>query len=77
MQTKIHYLYRDASNYKIWGEEVLDGKISREDFTFHEENFFTPAEIGIPDLRNELIRQGYELNEDDHDWHEFIELEKI
>lgn len=77
MQTKVHYLYRDASNYKIWGEALLEGSITRKDFHFHEGDFFTPAEIGIADLRKELIRQGYELNGDDHDWHELIELEEI
>ena len=77
MKTKVEYLYRDASNYKVWGEAVLGKEIKFEDFIFYDENMFLPTEIGLRDLRGDLILEGFELNNDDHPFHELINLEYL
>lgn len=74
--TKIEYLYRDASNFKIYCEEVMTGRIGdneRERFNQkHNERSFYPGKLGLP--APTFIDQGFKENEDDVDFHEFIKL---
>ena len=69
--TKITYLYRDASNYKAWGEEVIKGTLKLNQLTPYliDTEFFIPIDIGLPNL------QPHPRNEDDHDLHTIEELE--
>ena len=63
--TKVTYLYRDASNYKTWNEVVLKGTITPEQvdtiLSFCEgKESFIPEQIGWPLLRD------WDVTEDDH-----------
>ncbi|MCK5133782.1 MAG: hypothetical protein KAR40_16735 [Candidatus Sabulitectum sp.] len=72
MNTKITYKYRDANNYKVWGEEVIEGTLTLNQLTpcLIDTEFFIPKDIGLPDL------QPYPRTEDDHDLHTIEELEE-
>jgi hypothetical protein len=69
------YQYRDASNYKEFGELLLEGIFSEKDLeTMHSlmydcGQFFVPEEVGIPPLQPKLWEKYDGKNEDDHDWH--------
>lgn len=71
MNTRILYQYRDASNYKLRGEVVLKGELSLTELEpfLIEGKFFVPEEFNIPCL---LFDNS---NEDDHEWHEIIQME--
>lgn len=64
MNTTMNYLYRDASNYKVWNTVVLSGQITEEqkkqifDCLAEGDNFI-PSQVGLPEKRFETI------NEDD------------
>lgn len=67
--TKISYLYRDASNYKKLNEAVVEGAISEEQIDsimgcldFGE--YFIPKQVGLPETR------FGEVTSDDHCWFE-------
>ena len=68
---KITYLYRDAGNYKSWGEFCVLGQLSLDDLRPHlfDCEFFVPEKIGIPSLVPEA------QNDDDHLLHEFDRIE--
>ena len=72
MNTKINYLYRDASNYKVYNEAVINGILSVEDIETILEcrfdgNWFIPRRVGLPEKRFE------EWTEDDTDYFELDE----
>jgi hypothetical protein len=72
-----HYLYRDASNYKNWGEIVfksaenanLEELENRIRSMLIDEKFFTAEEVGIPTL---YFKDWSRLQ--DVTWHEFSGL---
>ena len=77
--TAFVYLYRDAHNYKKWGEVVFPGRCSSE----YEERiraacisrqWFVARKIRVPSvfLYNE---PEYSFTDADHGWHEFAELQ--
>lgn len=56
MNTKINYLYRDASNYKVHNECVIFGPITDEQKTAIlaacvEGEYFVPSVVGMPEKR--------------------------
>lgn len=64
MNTLMRYLYRDASNYKVWNLVVLAGQISEEQKKrifgcLEDGENFIPRQVGLPEKRFETI------NEDD------------
>lgn len=69
MNTKISYLYRDASNYKMPNETIILGPITEHqidiimDCLECGENFI-PSQVGLPEER------FGEWTEDDHCWFE-------
>lgn len=69
MNTKISYLYRDASNYKMPNEVVIAGPITEHQISIImdclecRENFI-PSQVGLPEER------FGEWTEDDHCWFE-------
>lgn len=71
------YLYRDAGNYKAWGELLLEGKLSDADTALLRNRFdggelFIAEQIGVPTLYQKLWSEcGSGPSEDDHGWHEF------
>lgn len=73
LTSKVTYLYRDASNYKFWGDFFLSGSIARSDFEMHlfDTEFFIPEVIGIQSLCPK------EFGEDDHFLHTIEDIELI
>jgi hypothetical protein len=70
MQSEVTYCYRDGSNYKFFGQVVLDGEFSVsqiEKFLFHGE-YFVPHEV---DLDHLLVEPW---NGDDHYLHEIVDV---
>ena len=73
MNTKIIYLYRDASNYKQWHEVILTGRLSPTEIVpfLFEGRRFIPSLLGLPDLQERFAEDGFAFpTEDDHPWHE-------
>jgi hypothetical protein len=70
MNTSITYQYRDASNYKEFDTVIISGLLSLNDIEeyLYEKEFFIPSEIGLKDLQSE------NLNQDDHIWHEILDI---
>ncbi len=70
MNTLITYLYRDAANYKEFDTVIISGLLSINDIEeyLYEKESFIPSEIGLKDLQPE------NLNQDDHIWHEILEI---
>lgn len=69
--SKIYYLYRDASNYKTFNEVVINGKLKLDEIKpyFYDHEFFIPSEVGFEDINPESFTS------DDHIWHELSEIE--
>ncbi len=70
--SKLTYLYRDASNYKFFCSVVLKGLLSQDELVpyLHEGDYFLPARVGLKSLVPE------QSNDDDHSWHEIISIEE-
>ncbi|MBT3301759.1 hypothetical protein HOB87_14185 [Candidatus Woesearchaeota archaeon] len=70
MSTSITYQYRDASNFKEFDTVIIHGQLSLNDIEeyLYDREFFIPSEIGLNDL------QPKNLNQDDHIWHEILEI---
>ena len=56
MNTKIYYLYRDASNYKVLNHCVVKGLLTEEQkdiilSSLYEEEYFIPHKVGMPEKR--------------------------
>jgi hypothetical protein len=65
INTRVDYMYRDASNYKFHGSFVVGGTLCQsdlEDFLFYGE-FFVPHEVGLDHLLD------MPMNQDDHYLH--------
>ncbi len=75
MNTKINYLYRDASNYKIFQCAVLPGEMTDAqqktlwDCCATDENYFIPSEVGLHEERFD------NWSPDDWEWFEFEGVE--
>jgi hypothetical protein len=77
---KFHYLYRDGSNYKRWGDVVFSnfGDLSIESIlkslreSFSEDGLFIADQVRIPEV---FLAYEYPLNDDDHCFHEFADVE--
>lgn len=71
LNSKITYLYRDASNYKFWGEFKLRGEITFEEITPYllQGSWFIPARLDLKCIVPES------QNSDDHELHEFFQIE--
>lgn len=79
---RFNYLYRDAGNYKSWGELVfpnpenldikeIDAQLRK---CFEREAFFIADQVDVP---NVFIFATENLNSDDHCYHEYAEVESI
>src|SRR5260370_37379054 len=77
---KFHYLYRDASNYKKWGEVVFPNsegltsdaviKALRDSLSCDE--LFVAQQVRLPEV---FLFREYPLTPDDHCFHEFDSVE--
>lgn len=73
------YLYRDASNYKVWGEVLLSGVPSQDDIAalrarLESGEYFVAEQVGIPALCKELWDLSGGPASDDHALHELVNL---
>ena len=79
MNTVVHYIYRDASNYKLFLKEVVAGETKNDDLFGEDVCFdpqvFYPEEVGF--CADTFATTGYEAYEDDPDFHELFSLEYI
>lgn len=76
MNTKVSYMYRDASNYKEGHSEIFTGEITPEQEQLIRDNLydgdgFIPQQVGLEALQ---IRMMSFPSEDDHCWHELVEF---
>ncbi len=75
MNTKLYYLYRDASNYKTQNMAVLEGEMTSEVFDrllacCDTDNTFIPQNVGL-----DLIRDWEYDPQEDHPWCELESFE--
>lgn len=77
LNTKIHYIYRDAANYKISCDEVVRGCVDKEKLDSILEEYpmdvFYPANIGFK--APTFVTEGYKSYPDDPDSHEIVDFE--
>lgn len=70
MNSKINYLYRDASNYKQYNSAIIKGEITAEDLAriaaCMDHEYFIPRQVGLPETRITDYR-----TDDDHCWFEW------
>jgi len=92
VNTKVSYMYRDASNYKIFSEEIVAGSINEYytnnygttfgDFEFNnfKQHCLIDGEYfyptGVGLPDHNFQTAGYAAYEDDPDWSEFIGFEE-
>jgi hypothetical protein len=77
---KLTYLYRDASNYKAWGEVTFANPedLSLEEIEkslvtcFLDGIFFVVSLVRIPEV---FLFHEYPFSEDDHFFHEFFSVQ--
>ena len=75
--TKISYMYRDASNYKVHEEVILEGTMTEEQWQkirehLYDGEFFIPDVLGMEGLQWKL---GEYDEEEDHCYHELTGYE--
>jgi hypothetical protein len=75
--TVFEYLYRDASNYKAFGEILLTGSMSRASIQkltdcFEDYCLFVAEQVRIPVLYEQLYQYSDGPTDDDHVYHEFL-----
>ncbi len=79
MNVRFEYLYRDAGNFKRWGEVVFSNSSNIGQETFDrlsgsalplDEMYFLPKQVGVPSLHF-----GEWVNDLDHRWHEIHAFE--
>lgn len=73
------YQYRDASNYKAWGEILLSGIPSQNDIAtlrtcLESDEYFVAEQVGVPAVYKELWDLSGGPTSDDHALHEFVNL---
>lgn len=75
----LEYLYRDASNYKAYGEALFTGLLRENTASLVKDLlvdglYFLPGRVGIDTLHDTLFKLSGGPIEDDHPWHEFVDL---
>ena len=63
MNTRIHYLYRDADNYKVQNECVILGEMTGEQeqriiACLDEKEYFVPSRVGMPERKRTRTTRG-------------------
>ena len=79
---KFNYLYRDAGNYKSWGEIIFSNPddLNLEEIDrrlrlgFDQEILFVAHQINVPEV---FLYAEQNLNDDDHCFHEYDSVEVI
>ncbi|MCK5538388.1 MAG: hypothetical protein KAI79_16290 [Bacteroidales bacterium] len=78
MNINFNYLYRDAGNYKNWGEVVFTNKKNIEPKSLEKNvrKILIDGEFFIAEMAGlEKLNFPEYIEEIDHDWHEFHSLE--
>ena len=75
MNTRIHYLYRDADNYKVQNECVILGEMTEEQeqriiACLDEKEYFVPSRVGMPERKFDTETDS------DHPWFEWERIEE-
>lgn len=75
----MEYLYRDANNFKAFGQLLLTGKASDSGFSeiktsLDSGEYFVAEQVDIPPLYSLLWRYSNGPTNADHAYHEFIEI---
>jgi hypothetical protein len=78
VNTRVHYMYRDGSNYKQYEEVVFSGEITADErrtvaaaLDGNDLEWFLPEQVGL-----ETLYDRFETHfDDDHPWHELYEIE--
>ena len=78
MNIRFIYLYRDAGNFKNWGEVIFENKnnydaghLEKQIRTILiDQEFFVADKLDIP-----ILRFQEHIDRLDHDWHEFHSFE--
>lgn len=76
MNTRIHYLYRDANNYKQSQTVVIAGVLTFAEIkdALQDGEHFIPSQVGLPDPQLLWGEDGYSFpSEDDHVYCELTE----
>ena len=70
MNTQIHYLYRDAANYKRGNTTVVEGEIRFEDVKDCLDGgmFFIASQVGLEDPQERIDDLDLSEDGDDHVW---------
>lgn len=73
MNTKIEYLYRDGSNYKIPNQQIVEGILTDDQIKKIVEScdageYFIPRQVGLPEER------FGDISDDDHVWFELCRI---
>lgn len=73
------YLYRDANNFKAFGELLLSGKITNDYVTelnsyLYSGEFFVAEQVNVPTLYSHLWEYSNGPTISDHAFHEFSSL---
>ena len=76
MNTRIHYLYRDADNYKVQNECVILGEMTEEQeqriiACLDEKEYFVPSRVGMPERKFDTETDS------DHPWFEWERIEVV
>ena len=73
MNTRVSYMYRDASNWKFFGSFFVEGNLKRSDLECYllDGEWFDPVKIGLPHLLT------LPINEDDHCLHELTQIDSV
>lgn len=66
LNTKIEYLYRDADNYKVWNECVIEGVLTDVQRQIIKNclldgEYFIPSAVGLPEKT--FVALGYQYDE--------------
>lgn len=71
MNSRIKYLYRDASNFKFWNAFKVGGTVQISDIKpyLFDREYFVPELIGVQRLNPATT------SADDHDLHEIVSIE--
>lgn len=71
IRSKIVYMYRDAHNFKTYGEIIVDEAVTIEEIAPYliDGQYFIPEHVGVDPLR------PMAMNEWDHHFHEIAEIE--
>ena len=75
----MEYMYRDANNFKAFGQLLITGNITNVDIVEFKSfldsgEYFVAEQVGVPPLYSQLWKYSNGSTIADHAYHEFIEI---